>query len=52
MAASRSVTGIAGAGVTAGGAGVEAGVEERRWKEAEDGMNEERCISVSLYKTE
>ena len=39
MAASRSVTGIAGG--AAGGA-------VRRWKEAEDGMNDEHCISVSL----
>ena len=39
----RSVTGIAGG--TAGGA-------VRRWKEAEDGMNKERCIFVSLYKNE
>ena len=31
---------------------MEAGVEERRWKEAEDGMNEERCISVSRYMRE
>ena len=42
MAASRSVTGIAGG--AAGGA-------VRRWKEAEDGMNDERCISVNLYKS-
>ena len=48
MAASRSVTGIAGGAAGGAVAGGTAGGAVRRWKEAEDGMNDEHCISVSL----